>query len=85
MIHWLASLSLSRKAEDKENGTGRMHIMKNRYGADGLSFDAQIDTSIGKFTMGERISNEEEPRDSNGFTATDRNQLRSAGEDFFSM
>ena len=79
------AMSLSRKAEDKENGTGRMHIMKNRYGADGLSFDAQIDTSIGKFTMGERISNEEEPRDSNGFTPTDRNQLRSVGEDFFSM
>jgi replicative DNA helicase len=79
------ALSLSRKAEDKENGTGRLHVMKNRYGADGLSFDAQIDTSIGKFTIGERISNEEEPTDRLGFTDSDRNQLRNAGGDFFTM
>ena len=28
-------MSLSRKKEDKVNGTGRFHIMKNRYGMDG--------------------------------------------------
>ena len=26
------AVSLSRKKEDKQNGTGRLHIMKNRYG-----------------------------------------------------
>ena len=32
------AMSLSRKKEDKVNGTGRFHIMKNRYGMDGLTF-----------------------------------------------
>ena len=31
-------MSLSRKKEDKVKGTGRFHIMKNRYGTDGLTF-----------------------------------------------
>ena len=31
------AMSLARSAEDKENGTGRWHIMKNRYGADGIT------------------------------------------------
>ena len=43
--------SLSRKKEDKVNGTGRFHIMKNRYGIDGLTFAAQIDTSTGHFVL----------------------------------
>ena len=42
------AMSLARSAEDKENGTGRWHIMKNRYGADGITYDAVMDTSIGK-------------------------------------
>ena len=44
------SLSLSRKREDKQFGTGRFHIMKNRYGMDGISFDCKADTSTGHFT-----------------------------------
>jgi replicative DNA helicase len=43
--------SLSRKKEDKVNGTGRLHIMKNRYGMDGLTFSAKIDTSTGHFVL----------------------------------
>ena len=43
--------SLSRKREDKVNGTGRWHIMKNRYGMDGLTYGAKIDTSTGKFDI----------------------------------
>ena len=41
------AISLSRKKEDKVKGTGRFHIMKNRYGIDGLTFGAKIDTSTG--------------------------------------
>jgi glutamine amidotransferase PdxT len=41
--------SLSRKKEDKTLGTGRIHIMKNRYGADGMTYNAKIDTSIFDF------------------------------------
>jgi len=44
-------LSLSRKKEDKVNGTGRFHIMKNRYGMDGLTFGVKADTSMGKFLV----------------------------------
>jgi len=43
------SMSLSRKRKDKVNGTGRFHIMKNRYGPDGMTYNAKIDTSIGYF------------------------------------
>lgn len=43
--------SLSRKKEDKINGTGRLHIMKNRYGGDGMTFNEKIDTSTGHFEL----------------------------------
>lgn len=41
------ALSLSRKKEDKVNGTGRFHVMKNRYGGDGMTYMASVDTSTG--------------------------------------
>lgn len=41
------SFSLSRKKEDKVLGTGRVHIMKNRYGADGMTYNVKIDTTNG--------------------------------------
>jgi len=44
-------ISLSRKKEDKVNGTGRFHIMKNRYGMDGLTFGVKADTSTGHFEV----------------------------------
>ena len=44
-------LSLSRKSKDKINGTGRFHIMKNRYGMDGLTFGVKADTSTGHFEV----------------------------------
>lgn len=39
--------SISRKSKDKINNTGRMHIIKNRMGPDGLVFPERIDTSKG--------------------------------------
>ena len=36
--------SLSRKKEDKVAKTGRFHIMKNRYGDDGMTFQAKVNT-----------------------------------------
>jgi replicative DNA helicase len=45
------SMSLSRKKEDKVKGTGRFHIMKNRYGMDGLTFAVKADTSTGHFEV----------------------------------
>ena len=46
-------MSLSRKKEDKVNGTGRFHIMKNRYGMDGITFSVNADTTTGHFKVSE--------------------------------
>jgi hypothetical protein len=40
-------LSSSRKRQDKVNGTARWHLMKNRFGVDGLTFKVNFDTSNG--------------------------------------
>jgi replicative DNA helicase len=52
------SMSLSRKKEDKVNGTGRLHIMKNRYGMDGLTFQVEVDTSTGRIKVGNHYDEE---------------------------
>ena len=44
-------MSLSRKKEDKVNNTGRFHLMKNRYGMDGITFGIEADTSTGHFII----------------------------------
>ncbi len=54
-------MSLSRKKEDKVNNTARLHIMKNRYGMDGLTYSAKADTSTGHFEVhGEYNANMDE-------------------------
>ena len=45
------SMSLSRKKEDKIKGTGRFHIMKNRYGQDGITFAVKANVSTGHFEV----------------------------------
>ena len=40
-------LSLSRQKEDKVLGTGRVHVMKNRYGMDGMTYNVTMDTNNG--------------------------------------
>ena len=80
------ALSLSRKTEDKENSTGRFHVMKNRYGVDGLTFNATMDTSIGKIEFAERISNEAPSSpDGAGFTGNERRNLQRAAENIFTF
>jgi len=54
------AISLSRKRQDKVNGTGRFHIMKNRYGMDGMSFHVKADTSTGHFEVSERAEDDDE-------------------------
>ena len=54
------AISLSRKKEDKVNGTGRLHIMKNRYGMDGLSYYMKIDTSTGHFQVMSQMDEDDE-------------------------
>lgn len=51
-------MSLSRKIEDKENDTARFHIIKNRFGPDGMTFPAFMDTSCGDIKIFEEDSKE---------------------------
>lgn len=44
-------MSLSRRSEDKLAGVGRFHIIKNRFGPDGITFPARIDASNGTIEM----------------------------------
>jgi len=53
-------ISLARGRKDKVNGTGRWHFMKNRYGADGLTFGSKIDTSNGKIDIYETPLDDDE-------------------------
>jgi len=40
-------MSWSRKAKDKLNNTARAHVMKNRFGQDGITFPCKMDTNTG--------------------------------------
>ena len=44
-------MSVSRKIEDKVNGTGRIHVIKNRFGPDGITFPSTINTNNGSFEI----------------------------------
>jgi replicative DNA helicase len=44
-------ISLSRQKEDKVLGTGRVHVMKNRYGQDGMTYNVKMDTNNGHITF----------------------------------
>jgi replicative DNA helicase len=54
------AISLSRKRADKVNGTGRIHIMKNRYGSDGMTYSAKINTNNGHIDISANELGEEE-------------------------
>ena len=79
------AMSLSRNHEDKENGTGRWHIMKNRYGADGMTFNSTIDTSIGKIEINERNSQRNGPTPQGELSPAERRRLRNSSENFFGI
>jgi len=40
-------ISLSRKIEDKVDGTGRWHVIKNRFGPDGITLPSKMNASNG--------------------------------------
>ena len=79
------AMSLSRNAEDKENGTGRWHVMKNRYGADGITYDSVMDTAIGKIAINIRGNNRNEQTPPGEFSPAQRRRLRGASNDFFNL
>jgi replicative DNA helicase len=41
-------ISLSRKVQDKLAGTGRWHVIKNRFGPDGITLPSKMNTSNGQ-------------------------------------
>ena len=49
-------LSLSRKIEDKIAGTGRWHVIKNRFGPDGITFPSKMNMSNGQIDIYEELS-----------------------------
>lgn len=51
-------MSISRKSKDKLNNTARFHIMKNRFGQDGLTFPSKMDTNIGSIEVFEATSSD---------------------------
>ena len=80
------AMSLSRKRLDKVNGTGRAHIMKNRYGGDGMTYPMKINTETGNIEILEREMEEGEFTVESGnqgpklpttnFSAEERNYLQ---------
>lgn len=70
-------LSLARTRGDKLNGTGRWHIMKNRLGADGMTYGSKIDTSMGRIEIFEdflEIEPQQNPAKPADYNALDRDE-----------
>ncbi len=49
-------MSMSRKVEDKIANTGRFHVIKNRFGVDGMTYPSTINTNIGQVQIFEGSS-----------------------------
>jgi len=49
-------VSLSRKIEDKVAGTGRWHIIKNRFGPDGITLPSKMNASNGQIDIHDQSS-----------------------------
>lgn len=80
-------MSQSRLRKDKTEGTGRFHIMKNRYGMDGMTYFAQIDTSTGHIIIDDKEVFEQEstPSQSNPpglLTSSELNTARNLFSNF---
>ena len=82
-------ISLSRQRKDKVEGTGRFHIMKNRYGMDGLTFGVRANTSTGHFEVSNDLYIEEEspqqPPQNNFDSGIDKFDKSSLQKKFFEL
>jgi len=76
------AISLSRKRQDKVNGTGRFHVMKNRYGMDGMTYSAKVNTSnghievLGEFDQDDESTQSSQINNFNTFDTFDKQQLK---------
>jgi hypothetical protein len=51
-------MSLSRKIEDKVSNTARFHVIKNRFGADGITLPSIFNANNGSITLYDQSSKE---------------------------
>jgi replicative DNA helicase len=83
------AISLSRKRQDKVNGTGRFHIMKNRYGMDGMTYSVKVDTSTGHFEVSSYLEEDDEtsstPTKSTTFGGIDSSDKALIKQRFFEL
>jgi hypothetical protein len=87
------AISLSRKRQDKVNGTGRIHIMKNRYGTDGMTYGAKINTSNGYIDVDESeidedqlgTDNQQGPNKSTTGTNFNKDEMQYLNKKFFEL
>lgn len=83
-------VSLARKRKDKIEGTGRFHFMKNRYGADGLTFRTKINTSNGYIEVDEDPVDDEDidtggSKPVNDFSSVDVEERQLLQKKFFKL
>ena len=59
--------------------------MKNRYGADGITYDSVMDTAIGKIAINIRGNNRNEQTPPGEISPAQRRRLRGASNEFFGI
>jgi hypothetical protein len=71
-------VSLSRKIEDKLAGTGRWHVIKNRFGPDGITFPSKANMSNGQMQIFESnsVQGQETQKDMNNHSEYLRKMLK---------
>jgi replicative DNA helicase len=78
-------LSLSRKKEDKVEGTGRVHVMKNRYGMDGMTYNAAVNTNNGHIEISNEIKITSIPKVATSVPGVDSIDRALLSKKFFEM
>ena len=70
-------VSLSRKVGDKIANTGRFHIIKNRFGPDGITLPAKVNTNNGSIDIydGSSVGGQQEQAKMNNQEEYVRKQL----------
>ena len=51
-------MALSRNVADKIANTGRVHVIKNRFGPDGMTFPANVNTNNGSIKVYESTTDD---------------------------
>ena len=76
-------MSLSRKVEDKIGNTGRFHVIKNRFGPDGLTYPAKVNTNTGQVEIyeGDTVGGKETQKKINNRDNLMKKMLASKYED----